>query len=75
MALAANQSGSSMIPIIDTFMSLHGDAVHSITCDTEVVNSQIVLSLAVLNEIIIKKCILLMLMRHKNEEPTRIQMV
>lgn len=33
MALAASQSGSSMIPVIDTFMSLHGDAVHSITCD------------------------------------------
>lgn len=33
MTLAANQSGSSMIPVIDTFMSLHGDVVHSITCD------------------------------------------
>lgn len=33
MALAANQSGSSMILAIDKSMSLHGDVVHSITCD------------------------------------------
>ncbi|MDT2546935.1 IS30 family transposase, partial [Enterococcus raffinosus] len=33
MALAKTQSASGIIPVIDTFMALHGDAVRSITCD------------------------------------------
>ncbi|BDC77734.1 IS30 family transposase [Enterococcus faecalis] len=33
IALAENQSASAMVPIIDTFMALHGESVKSITCD------------------------------------------
>lgn len=44
MALAKAQSALEMIPVIDTFMALHGDAVKSITCDRgkEFANSQFI---------------------------------
>lgn len=47
MALAKSQSGASLIPVFDTFMSLYGKTVKSLTCDhgAEFANSTIINSI------------------------------
>jgi IS30 family transposase len=44
MALAKAQTGEALVPVIDTFMSLYGDYVLSLTCDhgTEFANTTLI---------------------------------
>lgn len=73
MALAKAQSALEIIPVIDAFMALHGDAVKSITCDRgkEFANSQFI---SHIENRINQKFISHMHIRHKNVVRMRIQM-